>query len=344
MAILMESYFNPEYISDESYPNTFIIEDCYDTICEGTFDTRVVSISEKYSRSLIFEMLDNVKEFLLRLVQKLLNIVTSTYVNYIKVLSRYREAVLERFNTIKEPVMYETFEYPKEGTRYPYMVHSAGEIESEVIRLNNDILNGKLTADRVQMKVDTMLAKFGKDVTGFTVDPTNLSNTVKSNVTAHYRGNSTVKKLDKDTLSKFIEDVNRYKEDKADLIYLKKVITDEYALLKDTYRKVTSDPIKMTANYIRNMTDPEKEALEAHEYQRFANISLEMSRLFNGYISIYQTAFNTKLNLFNERIDNERAIIVEVLSRTGVFTTLNTKRSVTGTLDKPIPYKPKWVD
>lgn len=345
MAIKMEKYFNPEFISESSYPNLFIIESCYDSICEGAFDTRTVSISERYSRSIIFEVLDNIKEALLQFVQKLLYTLTQTFVNYNKVFLRYREAVLDRFYSLTEPLIYETYEYPKSGYKYPNMIHTNGDIEKAVVKLQDDIISGKLTAEKVAYRVDTMINSFGKEVTDFPIDPLEIGESVKRNITNQYRGKMITTQLDKDSLAKFMEDLNRYKADKDDLMYLKKTIIEEYTLLKDTYKKVTSDPIKMTNNYLRNMTDPEKEALEAHEYQRFANISMEMSRLFNGYITVYQTAFNTKLNLFNERIDHERAMIVEVLSRTGVFTTLNTKRTTTttGKIDKPIPYKPKWV-
>ena len=50
-----------------------------------------------------------------------------------------------------------------------------------------------------------------------------------------------------------------------------------------------------------------------------------MTRLFNGFITIYSTAFDTKLNIIQEKIEANRAVIVEMLIRTGVFTSVNTK-------------------
>ena len=52
---------------------------------------------------------------------------------------------------------------------------------------------------------------------------------------------------------------------------------------------------------------------------------MEMMRLFNGYIAIYQSAFDTKLQCLNEKIESNKAMITEIITRTGVFAAINTK-------------------
>lgn len=320
----------------ETYDKLDIVESCMDALGSGCGEARIISTATAYTHSMFYEILENVKETLLRLVQKVLSVLNNYYLNNVKLLEKYREAVLSRLDKVKEPIKHETFEYP-EVRDYPHAIRTTTGIEKDVLKLHEEIKMGSITSEKVGSRIDKLLQSFGKEVLEVTPDPYDLRGSTKKIVEKRVRGKSITVTIDHHTLDKYIEQITTYKRDKDDIMRARKNIIDDYELLKKTYASVTKNPESFITNRIQAIADPDKEAFMANEYSRYAAIHIEMMRLFNGYIAIYQAAFDVKLQELQNKINDNKNTIVAIITQTGLFAALNTK---TVDRNKPIPYNP----
>lgn len=325
----------------ETYQKIDVIESCIDAIDEGVNDIRVISTATSYTHSMIFEILDNVKEGLLKLAQRVLSVLNNYHLNNVRLLGKYREAVIERLGKMKDPIIQETFEYP-DTKDFPKALRSTGSVDKEVQKLIAEIQDPDKppAPEKVQNRVNQMLKSFGYEVLGLTPDPYHLKDSTAKIVRDKVRGKPVTVSIDRWTLEKYFEQISTYKRDKDDILRTRKNLVEDYELLKRSYSSATKDPNQLATNRLKTMVDPDKEAFLAHEYNRYANIHVEMMRLFNGYIAIYKSAFDTKLSELNDKINNNKNTIVEIITRTGLFASLNTKSPMN---DNPIPYNPSNI-
>lgn len=324
-----------DLMTESVFNKAMVIETCMDALNSGDATFDIVATSTAYTHSIVFEVLDNAKEALLKLVQTVLSIVNNYYLNNVKLIDKYREVILDRLPANGPVIMHETYEYP-ELKNFPKEMKSTVSAERDILKLHEDLLADPMTP--VAFRVDKLLERFGKEVLGLEPDPDNLKDSVTDIVRKLMRGGVTQVRIDRKTLNQYIDQISTYKKDKDDLTRTKKNIIEDYEALKRTYAKVTKDPMALAKNRVAQMSNPNKEALLSHEYQRFASIHMEMMRLFNGYITIYKVAFDTKLNEITQKIEDRKNVITEVITRTGLFAALNTKNPER--YGNPIPYKP----
>ena len=288
---------------------------------------------------MFYEILENVKETLLKFIQKVLSVLNNYYLNNVKLLEKYREIILDRLTKVKDPIKHETFEYP-EVRDYPHAIRTTSGVEKDIIKLHDDIRSKNLTSEKVRSYIDRLLQSFGKEVLETTPDPYDLRSSTKRIVEKRIRGKSVTVTIDRYTLDKYIEQITTYKRDKDDIIRVRKNLIDDYNLLKKTYADVTKNPTGIITNRIQAIADPDKEAFMVNEYSRYAAIHVEMMRLFNGYIAIYQSAFETKLQELQNKINDNKNTIIAIITQTGLFAALNTKSTDE---NKPIPYNPVYT-
>ena len=332
--------FDDNLVLVETYQKVDIVEDCIEALREGVGDYRVITTAASTTHSMFYEILENVKEALVQLSQKVLSALNNYLLNNVKIIDKYRELILDRLpRNGRPPIVHETYEYP-ECPDYPKSIKSTVSAVRDVQRLQNDILTGSYGPNYIATKVDQLLEEFGKDVLGMRPDPLNLKESTKKIVLDKVRGGAITVALTRETFGKFIDQVTSYKKDKDDIIRTRKNVLEDYETLKRTYSDVTKDALGLAKSrgQIRTMADPDREAFIAAEYQRYADIHVEMMRLFNGYIAIYQAAFDTKLSELNNKINDNRNLINTVMVQTGVFAALNTKNPDKNR--KPIPYDP----
>lgn len=322
----------------ETYEKLDIVESCIDALGSGLGEARIISTATTYTHSMFYEILENVKETLLKLVQRVLSVLNNYYLNNVKLLEKYREVILDRLDKMKEPIKHETFEYP-EVRDYPHAIRTTSGIEKDIIKLHDDIRSGNLTSEKVGSRIDKLLQFFGKEVLETAPDPFDLRSSTKKIVEKRVRGKPVTVTIDRQTLDKYIEQITTYKRDKDDIMRARKNLIDDYELLKKTYAGVTKNPTSIITNRIQAIADPDKEAFMANEYSRYAAIHVEMMRLFNGYIAIYQAAFDTKLQELQNKINDNKNTIVAIITQTGLFAALNTKST---DKNKPIPYNPVY--
>lgn len=337
----MIRYLAPYGIVDEDlmtesvFNKVMIFESCMDALGCGDGTPEIVTTSTAYTYSVVMEVLDNAKEVLLKLVQKVLSLLNNYYLNNVKLIDKYREIILDRLPANGPIIMHDTYEYP-EMKNYPKELKSTIAGEKDILKLHDELRGNPGIA--VGFRVDKLLESFGKEVLGMTPDPDNLKDSTADIVRKTMRGEMVKVRIDRKTLGSYIDQISTYKKDKDDLLRTKKSIVEDYEALKRTYAKVTKDPASFAKNRVEQMAHPDKQALLSHEYQRYADIHMQMMRLFNGYITIYKVAFDTKLDEITQKVEDRKGVITEVITRTGLFAALNTKNP--DRYGNPIPYKP----
>lgn len=337
---LSRVYSLQEYATGDIYKELDLIEAALQAVNEGITDNRVITRATSYTNSVYIELLERVKSTLLKICQQLLTALNSYYMNNAKLCQKYRNVLAKGLEKVPNPILHDTYTYP-DTKGYPRSIRSAA-IENEVVRLQRDIGTQRYTGQEIGYRVDDMIEVFGKKVLDITPDPWNLSESVKDIVTKKIRGPKMTVRIDVTTLDEWIKSITEYRKDRDDLMNLKKDIVDDYETLKRTLGSATK-PEKMVPGRtnLQRVYDPEMESFHDKEYARFSDIHTEMMRLFNGYITIYKEAFATKLTLLDEKINDQRNTLIEVMTRTGTFAAINNKTPSTD--NNIIPYNPQPV-
>lgn len=318
-------FMNASILTEGSYAKIDVITSCYEGLAEGVNDNFLVNTASTYTHSLIFEILENVKNALLALCQRVLSSLNNFILNQANLADKYRNLIIDRYLSIKEPFVIKTYEYPGLKNKfYPDITYSANTLSSKIESLQTAIIENGMSEGEAAYEVDKLIMSFGKDVIGGTVDPDNVKRSARSIALDHIRGRDVVCKLEQRDLNGFIDEIRTYKTVKDNIIKTRTAIQKEYESLKKLYTK-TMEEKTAAAMSIKSMKQPEVERFKAFEYQRFANISLQMTRMFNAFITIYNEAFNTKLEVLHDKIDANRNTIVELMSRTGVLAAINAK-------------------
>ena len=192
---------------------------------------------------------------------------------------KYEEVLIDRLSKHPYPITHDTYEYPT-LTDYPAVV-KVGVIEKEINALHKEITNPKTppTAERVGSRVNAMLRNFGQSVNKI--------------VSKKMKGKKTNVIITADTITAYMKEINNYKADRAAVEKTKKAIIEEYTALKQAHEKATENPMALAKNTLTYKQNPKREEFLSLEYNRFSDIHIEMIRLFNGYITIYETAFTT---------------------------------------------------
>lgn len=333
-----ELMFDTRYFSETSYTSLAIIESCRLALDEGADDIRVIDTASSYTYSLVMEILENVKEKLLKLCSTVLSLLNNYILNNAKLVERYQEFLKSRLDKLNKPFTYVYFEYP-DTKNYPIVLQSSSGIESDVKKLQDAIIEQSWASDKVYNAVDNMLSDFASKTIGEDIDPSTLKDSVRKAVSNKIKGKQITKNLTKDDINNFITEIKQYKPHLDDIKRTKKNIITDYELLKRAYKRAVQMPSEYkTIDRFQSIYDPDKAAFENHERARFFDINTQMTRMFNGFISIYDVAFDTKLKCLQERVELNRAIILELMITTGATAALNTKN--TDRNGKPFKYEP----
>ena len=334
--------FNESYLTPESYDKLEVIEACHDAILEGVFDNRVVKTASTYTYSMIIELLNNVKEKLLKLCSVVLSYLNNYILNSAKLIDKYREVLKDKVSKLKELFSYSYYEYP-DAKGYPDVLRATDWTESHIRKLQDTIRKNNWTSDEVHNSVDAILREFSSKALGREVDVYDIENSTKKIVLDNVQGKLVVKFLTYDDIDSFIALFKTYRPLMDEIKRTKTAVEKDYNALKVAYEKAIKMPAETKGiSNLEMAYDPEKAAFKAHEAQRFADIKIEMTRMFNGFITIYNKAFETKLDCIKERVDRNKVIIHELLMRTGLVAALNTKNPDKN--KKPFEWTPKVKD
>lgn len=318
-------YINPVLLTESSCQKLDVLDSCYAALSEGVYDTEVIMTTASYTQSFVFEVLENVKDALLKLYQQVLSVLQNFILNTANLADKYRNLLIDRFIAMREPFVFKTYEYPKlQDKNYPAIFKSSVSVEQEVQELQSKIIDKGITGSEVEDEIHRLLKQFGRAVLDDEIIPDDLNNSVISSVNRHVRGKEVTRRLTQRDINAFIDEICKHKEFRDDLARTKNNLIDDYTKLKQTYTRTLKDKEAELLG-IRAMKYPELERLKMSERDRFASINLAMTRLFDGYISVYREAFNQKLSIMQDKVEDNRRILVELMTRTNVLTTLSTK-------------------
>lgn len=330
--------FDESLLTESSYEKLAVLESCDAALNEGIFDNRIVTTAASYTYSMIIELLENAKNTLLKLCSVVLSYLNNYILNSAKLVDKYRELLKDRVSKLSEPFSYSYYEYP-DSKHYPVVIAVSGSMRDTIAKLQDTIKTKKWTADRVENAVNDLLQDFGRKTVGESVDIWDIKASVTEAVTKHVRGKLDIRILTKDDIDQFANDMKQYRPLVDEIKRTKSDVEKDYKELRVLYEGALKVPTEIKSiTKMQTAFDPQLSAMKAKETQRFSDINVQMSRLFNGFITIYNTAFNTKLNLIQERIDINRAVINELLRRTGVIAALAT--TTPDRYRKPFKYEP----
>lgn len=325
MIISPYQYLEEAYLLPESYSKIDVINSCNQAIDEGVASDTIISMASSYTFNLVAEMLDNVKEALLAIYTKLLSYFNNYILNSVNLASKYRELIIDRYKILKKPVIFKTYEYTKlYDKNYPNLKMDITKLETQISEFQDSVISNNLSSDDVELWVDTMLLEFGGDVLDISVDTYELKDSVKLGTRQTIQGREIIKNLQPDDLSKFIDEICGYKKLKESIIRTKKEILSEYERLRSVYKKAMKKKEAESVG-IDSIYNPEFTRFKTADSMRFANINMGMTRLFNGFITIYSESFNTKLACLQEKIDQNRDVIVRMMSETSILAAANPK-------------------
>ena len=336
-----EALYDPLYLTEDSYEKLSVIESCHQAMLEDVNDTRVISTATAYTYSMVMEFLDSVKARLFKLCSFVLSLLNSYILNNARYLDKYREILKERIKKLPEPFSFSYYEYPFPKD-YPVVIPGTNGIDQEIKQIQEKIQKESWVGEKVAISVDAMLKKFGRDTVGEDVDVYDLKASVTEIVTRKCRGELQVHILTESDIDAFIKDFQSYKPYADDIKRTKTNIEKDYILLKKTYERAIKMPEEIKdITRLEIARDPELASFKAQEQNRFAEINLQMTRLFTGFIKIYDTAFDTKLQLLQERIATNKAVINQLLVNAGIMSAVNTKTP--DQRKKPYKYEPKKI-
>lgn len=334
------AYMDDYLLLPESYAKMDIIDRCYESINEATATPRVIEMTSSYTFGMVLEILDSVKTQLLSIQANILSYFNNYILNTANLADKYREMIIDRMKSLRSPIIYRTYNYQKLFDKsFPVLIKAQSpEITTKIEELQNKLIDENLGPDQQAEIIDNMIENFAYSIIGDTVDPANLRSSVTTVTQDILRGREQIRTLDSKSLSKFIDEIASYKPTKDALARTKKAIVDDYTALKAVYMSAMKKKESASVG-IESIRDPDFIRFNKAEANRFATINMNMTRLFNGYITVYQEVFNTKLAVLREKIDSNRAIIVKLLTDTGVLASLNTKNP--STQKKPFIFDPK---
>lgn len=318
------NYISEELALPESYAKMEVIDACYDSINESVATPMTIDTASSYTYSMIIEILDSVKERLLSIYSAVLSQLNNYILNTANIADKYQNLIIDRYDKLEAPIIYRTYSYDKLFDKnYPVII-KAPSLYKDIEDFQAQIADHELQYDQQVEVVDAMLIKFASDVANVTVDPSQLKESIDAAITDMYRGKSEVKTLTKQDLRKFINEITSYKPLKDAVNRTRKSVLDGYNTLKSTYTAAMKHKEALSVG-VKSISNPEYVRFNQNDANRFAKINMNMTRLFNGYITIYQEIFNVKLDMLKEKIDSNRAIIVKLLTETNILTAVNTK-------------------
>lgn len=303
--------------------NLLVAETCTIAITEGVTDPSVVDISRKNTMSVLFSFLNQCYELLKTLAERVLIALNNYIMNSANLVDKYRNIIKEKYRSLDTPMLIHTYEFPHlYDNNYPIIIDQ-GKLHPKLDNLLAMIRTDKLSDNEVTYEVDDLIMEISNRIIGAIVDPNNIKESTIDIVTRHISGQNRVIRITEKDLDKFIDEIKDYKKMKEVINKTRNNIKKDYNTLMKLYGKVDQEQIGSVN--IQGLKTPQIQLLQAEDYARFNDINLEMSRLLSGIITIYNTGYDTKLNILKKKIEYDRKILTALMVNTGTFAAINAK-------------------
>lgn len=303
-----------------------IIQECYSAIQEGGTDPDFLVIAQKYTKSLIIEVLESIHNFLLKFLEQIVRRFNAYAVNSARSANKYRETIIAKIGELVDnPVIYESFEYPglyEYPKEFKMSQIETDEIISELKRLYNS--DNKLDMDPASF-IDKKINEFGKAVLDHNVEPDDLAYSVEKICKKIMKGSSATYSVTSNNISRFYDDMSRTLKERVKLTHIRKEINQYYSMLRREVEKMYHTPKQYVPSDLNFKNAEMTMSSYSGDVTRF---ELDRNKLFNAYLVIYRVAFTTKLNILNEKIEQQSAVIAAIFKRTSIFTHTTTGREI----------------
>ena len=300
-----------------------IIDSCYAAINEETATSTIVNIASSYTQSTLNEYLEHVRETLMDLYTRVLSYLNNYIFNTAKLADKYRNLIIEKYKKRDKPMLFRTYQYTGlKDKNYPLLMKSSGALINDIRNMQSSFLSSETDTIIAREQIDDMIVEFGRSVVGGDIDPYEINASVERIVSDTIRGREVVKRLDTADLNKFIDEMIQYKAMKDSINATKKNMLSDYAMLK-TMLSGEMKRAEASVLGVESMRNPDAALLKNRDYQRFASINISLTRMFNAFIQIYSKAFDTKLQVLNDKITENKEILTKIMVETSVFAAIN---------------------
>lgn len=302
-----------------------IIDSCYEAINEGIDDSFIITTAVSYTQASLQEFLDRTRTALMNLYETVLSYLNNYILNNAKLADRYRELIIERYQKLGTPILHRTYQYPElKNKNYPLLMASTGSILNAVRTLQSNHIENQTVDTVVAEDVNKLIMIFSKSVIDGECDPYNINASVEEIVRLRVKGREMIKRISKEDIGKFIDECNQYKALKDSIMSTKKNMLEDYKALKS----MMSEEMKRSEAAIMKLDDalhPDVANFKTSEYRRFASINVQLTRLYNAFIQIYSKAFDTKLKILQEKIQENKDTLTKIMVETSTFAAINPK-------------------
>ena len=320
----------PDSIIDENiYLYMDTLQSCYDAIDEGVIDPSIVDIARNNSTSMVLSYLDRSLYLLDKYYESFTAYLNNFILNYAKLAEKYKSVIIDMYSKINEPIIYNTYSYPKQKDKYPRNLNINTkwyQFMSDAKTFATDDETEKQEVDiYFNVKVDNALQEFTQSYLGKKLDVHKLEEETRSYTNTTLKGPTRTIGLTINNISDIINNiVENAKNTLKELKSVKAAYTKDHKTLQKFVTIHENKPIPFTKT-LAMITKPQQYAFEKEELNRFSTINMEVNRLTTGFVTVYSTAFSTKLTIMKERIDIDRAILVSLLQTAGTLAAINNK-------------------
>lgn len=324
------SKFIPEHLIDDSiYVPMDILESCYTAIDEGVIDPSIVDIARNNSDSMVISYLDRSLYLLEKYTESLNSYLNNFILNYAKLAEKYKSVIIQMYEKSNTPITYHTYQYPKQRDKFPRELN----IKLDWYRLVSeargyaDVDISQLSKDEyLNVQVDKALQEFTQSYLGKKLNVKSLENETRKHTQDTLRGVSKTIGLTPKNINDIINNiVDDAKSAIKELKTTKAQYQKDYKSLQSVFDVRKPNKKISFTHAISMMKKPEMYAFEREELRRFSTVNLEINRMLTGLVTVYSTAFSTKLTIIKEKIDVDRELLVKLLEVAGTFAAINNK-------------------
>lgn len=320
----------PEHFIDENvYIHIDILQSCYDAIDEGVIDPSIVDIARNNSTSMIASYLDRSFYLLDKFYESFIVYLNNFILNYAKLAEKYKSTIIDMYSKISEPVVYNTYTYPKQRDKYPRPLNINAkwyQLVADAKLFDTDDTQEKQDVNLYfNVKVNNALQEFTQSYLGKKLNVNKLEQETKTYTNITLKGPQKTIGLTEANVSDIINNiVSNAKDTQKELKSVKAAYTKDYKTLQEVLGLTDNKKIPF-GKALDMITKPQQYAFEKEELKRFSNINMEINRLLTGLVTVYSTVFSTKLTVMRERIDMDRVVLVALLQAAGSFAAINNK-------------------
>ena len=210
---------------------------CLEAVGDDTADTRTITVANRYSDSMVLEVITASRAVLLNTYDTLLSKLNSFNLNYFKILEKYQEVLYNKIRSQNLSIPRDTYSYPIK--EYPNDVRSVRVLDFDMHNFIAKMKNKDYKKSDASSDVTDMIKKFGEQMIGKKPDMNDIIGSVKKKVTSELRGSQVKTPINEKNFNLYVNSFHTYKELLTDLKRARANIDEYYEKIIHAYQTVT---------------------------------------------------------------------------------------------------------